>query len=61
MHQHLPFCSFLLGRPSQCSHFSYYAATFQMGHKIFLGFDVPFIESISPASFIVQMILGLLS
>ena len=57
MHQHLLFCSFLLGRP----HFSYYAATFQMGHKIFLGFDVPFIESISPASFIVQMILGLLS
>ena len=26
-----------------------------------LGFDVPFFESISPASFIVQMILGLLS
>ena len=49
MHQHLLFCSFLLGRP----HFSYYAATFQMGHKTFLGFDVPFIESISPASFIV--------
>lgn len=44
------------------SHCLTYAATFRIGHKMFLGFDVPFLESISPAStFIAQMICGLLS